>query len=163
MKKCAILVFVLMLVFCGTASAMTAEYTSTQAFIEWLDAEDISFSYTGIDDNGYECLSIDNTTDVFSYTIKYFFESNNENASMRVWDVILFDESNLNNVLRTVNQLNSAFKYVNIYAMESDFSVNVKLDLIYRSSDVGDIVGEATLRLVNILDDVYEALQEYNK
>lgn len=163
MKKCAILVLALMLIFCSSASAMTAEYTSTQAFIDWLEENDLKYSYTGLDSEGHECLSVNNTSDVFSYTLKYFFDSNNENASIRVWDIILFNASDTTKVIRTVNDLNNTYKYINVYAMESDNSVNAKLDLIYRTHDVGEIVGEATLRLANILDDVYESLSIYQK
>lgn len=163
MKKCALLVLALLLLFSSATCAQAAEYSSTQTFIEWLEASDISYTYSGVDDNGFERLSIDNTSDVFSYTLEYIFESNGENSTIRVWDIILYNDSDLNDVLHTINDLNTTYGFVNVYALESDNSVNAKIDLIYRTHDVGEIVGEATLRMVAIVDDVYEAMSSYQK
>lgn len=163
MKKCALLVLALLLLFSSATCAQAAEYSSTQAFIEWLEASDIPYTYSGVDDHGFERLSIDNTSDVFSYTLEYLFESNAENSTIRVWDIILYDDSDLNDVLLTINDLNTTYRFINVYAMESDNSVNAKIDLIYRTHDVGEIVGEATLRMVAIVDDIYAALSSYQK
>lgn len=163
MKKCALLVLALLLLFSSATCAQAAEYSSTQTFIEWLEASDIPYTYSGVDDHGFERLSIDNTSDVFSYTLEYLFESNAENSTIRVWDIILYNDSDLNDVLHTINDLNTTYRFVNVYAMESDNSVNAKIDLIYRTHDVGEIVGEATLRMVAIVDDVYAALSSYQK
>lgn len=163
MKKCALLVCALLLLFSSATCAQAAEYSSTQIFVDWLESNDISYTYEGVDSRDFECLSIDNTTEVFSYTLKYFFESNNENASIRVWDIILFDDSDLNDVLRTVNDMNTTYRFINVYALQSDNSVNAKIDLIYRTHDVGEIIGEATLRLVAALDEIYTTLSVYQK
>lgn len=163
MKKCALLVLALLLLFSSATCAQAAEYSSTQAFIDWLEASDIPYTYSGVDDNGFERLSIDNTGEVFSYTLEYIFESNAENSTIRVWDIILYDDSDLNDVLLTINDLNTTYRFVNVYAMESDNSVNAKIDLIYRTHDVGEIVGEASLRMVAIVDDIYAALSSYQK
>lgn len=161
--------FVLLLAVCSTmfapaAMAVSASYSSTQAFLRALDEEGIIYTLHGIDERiNYECVTMNNKGEELSYTINYFFSEDSTYTGLRVWNVITYNDSDLAKVLRTCNSLNSDYKYVKFYADESDNTVTVEMDLIHRSGDVGDIVLEATLRLANVLDESYERLAVYDR
>ena len=102
-----------------------------------------------MDDNGY------------SYTMCFFFENNEENAAIRVWDIITYSDADFSKVLRVCNALNTEYKYVNFNAEESDNTVTAAVDFIFRNNDVGPIIKEGLLHLVNILEDAYPRLSVY--
>lgn len=160
MKRVLSLVFAALLLMgmCSTAFAVSAQYTSTQLFMDLLDEKDVSYTYVGIDDNDYEKITVkNNDSDAgISYTISYFFDPNNENAGIRVWDVAVFGEGDANKVkaLMACDNCNRTWKYVT-FMTESDNTVTAKMDLIYRGETVSEVVWEATLHLVNVLSDAY--------
>lgn len=164
MKKLTCMLLVLLLALPGMALAKTnAEYGSTQSFLNWMDANDISYILEGINNSDCEVVNVPNSSDGFTYEIHYFFDASEENASLRVWNLISYSDSDYAKVLRVCNDLNVSYKYITFYCDTSDNTVTARMDTIFRSSDVGEIVGEATLRMVNILGDVYETLSVYDK
>lgn len=149
-------------VFSFSAYAVSPTYSSTRSFIYLLDDANIKYTVYGVLDGGDECVTVSNSGDYFSYDIDYFFDSNLENAALRVFDIITYKDADYVNVLKTVNDLNSRYKYVKLYADESDNTVTADADLIFRTHDVGEICLEATLYMAQFLDTAYKELRIYN-
>lgn len=166
MKKilAMLLALVLTIGVCMPALAINAQYSSTKAFLSALDEMDITYTVNGINDGNYEDVSIENTDDNgFTYTIRLFFDENEENCSIRVWNIIHFNDADFSKLLRTCNTLNNEYNYVCFSVDESDNTITATMDLIYRTNDVDQIVLEAILRMANILEDVYPQLAVFDK
>ena len=167
MKKLLALTLACMMLLglCTTAFATEAQYASTKAFLALMDEKGISYSVEGLDSNGNEMVSIDNAdSDInYSYTIRYFFDDGGENCSLRVWNIITFADADFAKVLRTVNSLNCKYKYVRFTVDESDNTVTAAIDTIFRIHDIDEIIWEATLYVVDIIEAGYPDLVVYDQ
>ena len=165
MKKLLSLVLAAMLCLsvCAVSLAESAQYYTTQEFLDYLDQKGVTYTLEGIDNAGYEVVKVTNKGDAFTYDIKYFFDDGMENTGIRVWDVIEYADADFAKVLRVCNTLNSSYRYAKFMADESDNTVTCSMDLMYRANDIAEIHWEATLRIVDILDNGYESLSIYNK
>ena len=130
------IICLIMLTMCvGTGFAVKAQYTNTQAFLDALDG--ISITYTVInntDEDKTDQVKVNNKGDKCAYTINYFFDKDNTEASIRVWDLIKFKDSDLEKVTKAVNSLNYQYKYVKWYVDESDNTVTASWDIIIREN-----------------------------
>ena len=156
-----VLTLVMLLGLCSVASAApSTQYSSTRLFLQKLDEMQIKYSYVGIDNNGYEKITVKNTdSDAgVSYTMTYFFDENDENASIRVWDLVTFGTDSMSalNALYACNNCHLDWKYVT-FAVEGDNTITAKMDLIYRGESVSEVMWEATLHMVNVVSDAYPA------
>ena len=156
-----VLVVLMLLGVCGMSSAdvsINTQYTSTALFLQKLDEIGIKYTYVGVDSAGYEKITVNNTdSDLnLSYTISYFFDGNNENASIRVWDLVTIgdDTMSLIGALYACNNCSSSWKYVTFF-VEDDNTITAKMDLIYRGESVSEVVWEATLHMVNVIEAAY--------
>lgn len=167
MKKLFVLTLACMMLIglCTTAFATEAQYASTKAFLALMDQKGVNYTVTGMDSNNNEMVSIKNTdSDInFSYTIKYFFDPEEENCSLRVWDIITFTDADFAKVLRTVNTLNCRYKFVRFTVDEDDNTVTAAIDTIFRTHDIDQILWEATLYVVDIIEGAYPDLAVYDK
>ena len=154
-----VLTLVMLLGLCSVATAdVTAQYSSTRLFLAKLDELGVKYTYVGIDNNGYEKITVKNRdSDIdLAYTLTYFFDENDENASIRVWDLITFDSSSALSAMYACNNCHLDWKYAT-FVVEGDDTITGKMDLIYRGESVSEVVWEATLRMVNIISDAYPA------
>lgn len=158
-----LLAMVMGLMMCSSSLAATAEYYTTQEFLDYLDRQGVIYALEGIDNANYEVVKVNNQGDAFTYDIKFFFDDSMENTGIRVWDVIEYSDADFAKVVRICNTLNDNYRYAKFTADESDNTVTCALDLIYRANDIAEIHWEATLRLVDILNSGYEALCIYDQ
>ncbi len=175
MKKALALVLAMLLVIgiALPACAATAKLRSTQAFLKALDEQEITYTIL-YSDNDNDCITVDNIDDNgFAYTIRVFFDSYEENCSIRVWDIMKSLDADFAKVLRTCNSLNSKYKYLKFYADESDNTAVAAMDLSYRTdgalvnlssrdNKIGDILMEAIYNTVQILEIGYPDLSLYD-
>lgn len=164
MKRMFFYSFVLLVfgfsLFNFSALAVTAAYSTTQEFLNVLEKEDIRYSIKAIDKDGDEPVSIDwGNNQIF----KYFFSEDMETTSLRVWNIITYNDIDLIKVLRVCNSLNCNYRYVCFSVDETDNTITAAIDIIHRQNDVGEIVWEATLHMINIIDDGYQLLSVYDK
>ena len=165
MKRILVLLLAAMLSIsvCAVSQAETAQYYTTQEFLDYLDQENVYYTLEGVDNAGYEVVKVSNKGDAFTYDIKYFFDDGFENTGLRIWNVIKYSDADFTKVLRVCNSLNSQYRYAKFVADESDNTVTCSMDLMYRANNIAEIHWEATLRIVDIIDSGYEALSIYNK
>lgn len=155
-----LLAAVLLLSCCSGAFATSATFANTKVFLDLLDAKEITYTVLGLDDEGDEMVEIDYAP----FTIRYYFYSDNETISIRVWDVIHFAEEDLTKVIRDVNALNAGYKWGKFFVDETDDTVTASMDLIVReNARVDEVAWEATLTITDLLDIAYEQLSVYNK
>ena len=164
MKKflAALLVSMLCLSLCATASAAT-EFSTTQSFLTMMDDAEMKYTNNGLDSDGDEHVSMSYRDDYSSYTIHYFFEDNLEHTSIFVWNIIEFDAKDALHVMQVCNELNARYNYTCWYVDETDNTVTCSMNLIYRDDNVGLVVTEATVYLMEIIEHGYPSLAVYAK
>ena len=158
-----LLMMILCLSLCSVSLAASVQYSSTQEFLTYLDQKSVVYTLEGVDNSGYEVVTVGNKGAAFRYDIKYFFDDNLNNTGIRVWNVIEYSAADFAKVVRICNDLNDSYRYAKFIADESDNTVTCSMDLIYRTNDIAEIHWEATLRVVDLLDTAYEALSIYAK
>lgn len=169
MKKVIVFLLTLSLLtaaLIAPAFAVSPKYENTRAFLELLDANDIMYTLIGVDDDGDEKVTIDNRSDAIpkGYTIRLFFSEENDEVSLRVWNLVDFDADNLGLVLKAVNQANYDYKYVRFYVDESDYSITASIDDVVRANtDTADIILDSLLDLVDVMDVVYPSISIFEK
>ena len=167
-RKC-ILALMLAVVFifgCSAPSfAVNTQYATTHAFLDVLNDKDIRYSYVGIDNDDDENVTVSFKGD-YKDTLKVniYFNAEQDAVNMYIWNLIDFDESDYNSVLRTVNEVNSNYKYSTTCIDTHDWSVTVKFTMPIRSSSIcGEMVEEELQLLVNVADEAYDMLRSYAK
>ena len=168
MKRIISLLIVLALLLPAATMAgadyTTAQYSSTRQFLKMMDDYDIKYTWVGIDNDGDEHITINNNNDVAGkITIHLYFDENEENCYLRVWNLIDYYSSDAAKVYQAVNSINHSYKYAKFYADDSDNSVTAEMDLIYRENDVGEICTEALLHITAIIDEAWPTLSAYRK
>jgi len=133
------------------------QYESTRAFIDVLEENGITYEYHGIlSSSNFERITIGISDDDIGidYEIIVLFSQTNENATVRVWDLVFFDPNNMYNVLDAINKCNREWRYTTFYA-EEDNTITVQIDVIFRDGTAGEVTWEATGRLVDIIEGAY--------
>lgn len=140
------------------AAAEEASYPCTQAYLSFLDSKGMSYKYIGKDNSGDEQVTID----LPNYTINYFFSEDQTLVSIRVWYLITYDKAREADVIALCSKFNYDYKYAAFIADTSDNTVTVRADVIHRTTDLNDALWSTTSFLVNIIDDAYSELEQYN-
>lgn len=166
MKKLLTLILVtMMLLTTVSAFAEAPQYSSTKYFTAKMDAEDEIYTVLGVDEEkGREYVTyeykLDNGEEI---EVLIVFNDSNENCAMYIWNLITYADQDFSKVLRTVNSLNSEYRFANFYADEEDNTINVSADAIFRSNDVGKICYELLERMLEIVNDEYATVAVYSK
>lgn len=164
MKKllAVILLTALLCSFCATAFASEGEYKNTRSFLSICDENGIKYTYKGLDEKGNDIVLIDNQGDDsdFDYTIRYYFDKDGDLVALRVWYIIEYAEKDYYEVLETCNALNKQWKYVKLYADTEDNTVSADMDIMLPGDGYnGELIWDATLIMVNLLDQCYKDLK----
>ena len=146
------------------AFAVSAEYSTTKAFLKVMDREKNKYTVEGVDEDGDEKVSVsvkgDNKKTI---EVRIFFNEDLDVVSMRCWYVISFDKADLDRVLTAVNQINNDYRFVKFVVDESDYSVDAKIDCPLRDDDIaGEIAYDALFYIENIVDEAYLELKEFD-
>lgn len=167
MKKWTALVLALALatLCCTAALATEAQYKNTKAFLKLLDDKGVIYTVTGVNESsGYEQVTVKNKGQDFSYTINYFFHSDDSEVGIRVWDIINYSSSDEAALLREANTLNRKYKHVRWVVDDTNNTISATMDVLTRNNaDTADILWEYTIKLVNLLDTGYPVFQPYAK
>lgn len=166
MKKRALYLFAMAMAvvfFAAPALAENVNYETTALFIEHLDEEGYHYTYQGIDDNDYDRMQMSFEGDNCDPLVNLFFDASEERCSLRVWDVIEYEEVMEPVILGIVNDLNGQYMYAK-WTADDDFTVTASMDVLLRpNEDTGEILLQAVHNLVNIVDACYPELAPYAK
>ena len=147
-----------------------ATYTTAKRYIQILKEKELTYStYPAESDDDYDQIDLKfNVTSEggkdFSYRGSAFFRSKNDRMSLRVFNLIDFEESDLNQVLRVCSQLNNRYLWVKFFVDESDFSVTASYDLpLQNASSDMETMWDAYDNLHSIVKLAYDDLVIYAK
>jgi len=143
---------------------VSVQYTTTQSYVELMEEKGLKYTLKGIDENGYEKISLINKDDQGNrYEIVFYFGKGQESCNIRVFGLITYAEDDVTDVLRAVNDLNRKWKFVKFYVNEDSCTVAAAVDLLFNDADVGEIVLEGAIKVNNILKDGFAVLNAYNQ
>lgn len=158
-----LLVIALLSVSCA-ALAAKPDYQSTSDFLAALDEEGIKYTFAGTDSDNDELVTIENTSSVYGdVTFRFYFHEDEDDVSVRVWNVIDFAPADRDAVLEMCNQQNSAWRYVRFWVDDSDNSVTMAYDAYLPKRSPGDICVNIIYAMHNILEGAYPELNAYGK
>ncbi|MBR4549872.1 MAG: hypothetical protein IKO83_08165 [Oscillospiraceae bacterium] len=136
----------------GVAHAQTAEFESTQTFLDYLDSKGIKYTYYGVDGK-YEKINVGFDLDNFSsLDCVFFFKQDCEEVSLRIWNIVTASAGK-NFVLSTLNELNQDYKFAKFVFDASDSTVQAEHDMYIDAGHCGRPVYDAMMILFDIVDD----------
>lgn len=149
---CAVLMALLMVLAVSTASATTAKLTTTQNFLDYLDANGIKYTYNGMTDSSGELVTVSYTLDNFSsLACKLFFKESEDEVDLRVWNIVKVSAGK-NFALNVVNSLNASWKYCKFVFDESDYTVQAEMDMFINKDHCGEEIFKAMRKLFVVTD-----------
>ena len=154
-KRVLSFILITALSFCiclNSACAVTAEFKTTQQFLDFLDAKGYKYSYVGVDEKAERVnvsFSLDNFTSV---ECAIFFKNDLEEVSLRVWNIITASAGK-NYVLSTLNTLNKEYKFSKFVFDDSDSTVQAELDMYIDPDHCDRSVYDAMMILIKIIDN----------
>ena len=164
MKRRLFALLVVLAIVCAAVPSLAAtpEYDTTEDFLDALKAKDISYTFNGTDSDGDEKVTIRNTCDEYgSMSFLFFFSSDEEDVSARIWNVINFDAVNRAAVLEVCNQANYDYRFCTFFVDDSDNSVTMSADAYLPSRNPGDLCVDLLETMHTILKRVYPSLAPY--
>ena len=174
MKKLIALTLALIMVFAlastSVASAATAQYSTTQEFMNYCDQNGIKYEYVGMGTTasgqatGRETVRTQwrgNNFDSISVTLA--FDQSLDTARLYSWNIINYNSYNYSSMLEVVNNLNAKFFWVKFYCDTSDDSVSGEMSIPLRQGVAGELAVDALYAMVSIIDDAGEYLTPYAK
>lgn len=163
MKKWLASALILLLVMMNAVPAMAdseAQYATTQDFIRVLEENELKYSYVGIDDDGDEKVTVSWNADAYEdYMFRFYFNEDQTAVFIRMWNIVTVSAGETY-ALKTINALNSGYKYAKFYLDESDSTLSLSADIPLAGSNTGDAVYYMMGRLNGIMahDDVESAI-----
>lgn len=128
--------------FCA-AYAASANYKSTQSFIDELEKEKIKYTLVGTTESNHnELVEVSYTTDNFnSLKVRLFFDPDGDIVSLRIWDIVIVSAGK-NFALDVINKLNVDYKFIKFY-LESDNTITGSMDMYIDPTNGGEAVRKA--------------------
>lgn len=137
----------------GHALAATAEYKTTQQFIDYLEQKNVKYTLKGVVSDNNERVDVSFSLDNFdSATCAIFFRSSNHAVSFRIWDIVKASAGK-NYILATLNQLNSSYKYAKFVLDEEDSTIQAELDMYIDEDHSAECVYDTMIILLDVIDD----------
>lgn len=152
-RRIALIMVILMTITLsiGTASAKTAEYKTTQQFIDYLDVKKIKYNLIGVTD-GTEVVTVSSNMDNYdSVTCTLLFDDDCEQVSLRMWDIVK-TSAGKNFILSTMNELNNGYKRAKFTFDEEKETIDVETDLYIAVDHCDECVSKTMLSLFVIVD-----------
>jgi len=153
LTACLALTLVLVLALGSTAFATTAQYRSTQNFLDFLDGKGIKYTYVGVVDTDIERVNVSYTLDNFaSLQCSIFFKSDCEEVSLRIWNIIKA-KAGKSLITATLNELNADYKFVKYVYDESDSTVQAEVDQYIDGDHCGRSVYDSMMVMFREVDN----------
>ena len=160
-----LLVAVLVFAFACAALADSPKFNSTKDFLEYLDENDVKYSFLGMnDDQKFEQVQVNYSGDnVDEIHLMIFFHKDEDQAAVRCWNLVTVPQENLDEAYRMVNAKNLEYRWVSFTLDTQDNTIQAEADVGFRSRDVGAICHDMISRVVAIVDECYPDLQTLEK
>lgn len=141
-------------------SAFAEKGAAADTFSKYLDNEGTIYTYKGKTDNGEDIFLISFGGDNTDVTVNLFFDNDDTGAVLYVWNLYEIKPSQADECIKVCNDLNSRYRFVKFYYDESDCTVTVQSDVIFRADDIGELCNEIVHRTAFLSDEGYLVLQE---
>ncbi len=149
---CSLLVTLMLTVAVG-AFAEKAQLTSTQNFLDFLEAKDLKYTYYGLTEDGEEFVSVSITCNNYdSLEVALFFDPEEDAVSLRMWNIINVTAGK-NYAYATLQQLNAQYKYCKFVLDESDSTLQGEQDMFIDKDHCGKPVYDAMRYMMIVADD----------
>ena len=131
-------------------------HLSTKDFIDTLESHNLRYNLIEAQgDRKHDIVRISFSGDITNITIQFFFNDDNEDVAIRVFDFVKVPSDKVESIYKTLNEQNSAFRFAKFCLDEKDHSIQLEMDAAFRSHDVGEICHELLIRTVDICDKAY--------
>lgn len=134
---------------------------STQQFIQLLDEKGTKYTVGSPTENGKDTMTVSYGGDNMpSIRCSFFFDKDSEGVAIRVFNIVKVPENKVNAMFPVVNALNNRFRFAKFCLDTNDNTVQAEIDGAFRSHDVGEVVRELMVRMVDICDKAYPDLMK---
>lgn len=131
-------------------------YSSTESFINQLDEIGIKYSYQGTYENGDDIVVVifdgENATNML---VRVFFDPNEEDVRLCVFDFIKFPASKTPEMLHEINIVNRQYRMAKFTIDPEEHSVDVYLDGTFRGDSAGEVTLEMLMCCMKVCDTAY--------
>lgn len=92
------------------------------------------------------------------FMFQFISADEGNDIAFRVFDIVAVPESNFQNVLLLVNELNRDYRYAKFVLIHQKKTVQIEMDIPKNTQDVGAVSLELLYRGVGILEEAYPRL-----
>lgn len=92
-----------------------------------------------------------------SYKIRFISHDDDNDVSVRIYELLSVEEDQYAAILKAINKLNSKYRYVK-FVLDKDGDINVEYDYLMRCPDPAASAMELVIRIVKIVDESYPEL-----
>ena len=167
MKKLILALLILTLTLSAVpALAITAQYPTTQRFMDYMDANGTKYTYVGVNSNtqNEHVDVVFNGDNRSSIKVECFFNKDLNRCVVYVWNVIDYDAGSKSLVVMALDGLNSKYYFTKFYTDDDDNSVTaegyIRLD---DSADYSSIISRLVNMMAQVVDEAYPTLKIYAK
>lgn len=135
--------------------------SSTQQFVRILDEKGIKYNVGSPTESGKDTMTVSyRGENMSSIRCSFYFGADGEDVAIRVFDIVKVPENKAAAMLSVVNSLNYRFRFGKFCFDTKDNTVQAEMDGAFRSHDVGEIVLEMMLHMINVCDKAYPDLMK---
>ena len=95
-----------------------------------------------------------------SVTINLISTGDDNDAAVRIFDLVMVPESKRPAVLQALNGINAGYRYAKFVLNMTNSTVQLEMDIPMKVENVGEIALELILRAVDIADKAYPTLMK---
>lgn len=130
---------------------------STQQFVDLLIEKGIKYTHSVIEDTGKDKVTIIYSGDnIPRIEVFFYFNVGGEDASIRVYNLVQnIPPEKTMNMITVANDMNIRYRFAKFCFDKSDSSLQMEMDVSFRSCEVGEICFELLQRAISICDDTY--------
>lgn len=135
--------------------------SSTQQFVRILDEKGVKYNVGSPTESGKDTMNVTyRGENMGSIRCSFWFSADGEDVAIRVFDIVKVPENKTESIISVVNSLNYRFRFAKFCFDAKDNTVQAEMDGVFRSHDVGEIVLEMMLRMIDICDKAYPDLMK---
>lgn len=138
-------------------------HASTSKFIDGMKRKGIKYTYEGQNERTKKDIvkvrySGDNMDTI---EVQYFFNDDCEDAAIRVFNMCRVPKDKIAGIYRVISAQNNHYRFAKFCLDESDNTIQMEMDPVFRANDVAEICLELLSRSVNICDEAYTEFMKF--
>ena len=135
--------------------------SSTQQFIDALEAQNLKYQNHGTSEAGREVIAVAfNGENMETVRVLFFFDADGESVSLRVFNIAKVPEDKAGAFLSAINEQNSRYRFAKFALDTDDNTLSAELDASFRDGTAGAICMEMLSRMIDICDSAYPAFMK---